>query len=75
VTTTKKFGAGTDAKVHIKLYGELESTDRILLSKSLSRKNPFESGSEDVFEIIAPNLGPLLKIRIGHDNTGIGPGM
>ncbi len=63
VKTSKKFGSGTDAKVHIKLNGEFESTDRIPLNRSLTHKNPFESGNEDVFEVVAPNLGALTKIR------------
>jgi hypothetical protein len=63
VTTSKKFGSGTDSKVYIKLYGEEGSSDKIPLAKSLNYKNPFESGHEDEFEIIAPDLGPLKTIK------------
>ncbi len=31
-------------------------------------------GATDVFGIESPDLGSLTKIRIGHDNAGIGAG-
>jgi hypothetical protein len=73
-TTSKRFGSGTDAKVHIKLYGEEGSTDRIPLTKSMSHKNPFEAGNEDTFEVVVPRMGSLTKIKIGHGNNGSAPG-
>jgi hypothetical protein len=63
VATTDKFGAGTDSKVYIKLYGEQGSTEKIPLVKSRSHNNPFEAGNQDMFEVVAPFLGPLVKIR------------
>jgi hypothetical protein len=63
VNTTDKFGAGTDAKVYIKLYGEQNVTEKIPLVKSLTHDNPFEAGNQDMFEVVAAHLGPLTKIR------------
>ena len=33
----------------------------------------FTPAREDVFVIDTPALGPLEKIRVGHDNSGPGP--
>jgi hypothetical protein len=63
VATTDKFGAGTDARVYIKLNGEMGSTEKIPLVKSLTHDNPFEAGNQDMFEVVAPHLGPLTNIR------------
>ena len=63
MTTTKKFGAGTDAKVYVELHGSNSSSGRIMLTKSKTNKNAFESGNTDVFEVVAPDVGILKKIR------------
>jgi hypothetical protein len=64
VKTSSKFGSGTDSKVFIKLIGEEMSTEKIQLSKSLTHKDPFESGNEDRFEVLTPyRLGMLSKIK------------
>lgn len=55
--------AGTDAKVYIKMYGRELKTERLPLSKSLTHKNPFEKGHTDVFELNAPDLGEIEKIK------------
>jgi hypothetical protein len=36
--------------------------------------NCFERKNTDEFQIEAVDLGELKKIRIGHDNSGVGPG-
>ncbi len=76
--TNAKF-EGTDANVYISLIGEnKQETDKIWLTKKLSKtknKNLFEKGNIDEFLINANlNLNVLEKIRIGHDNAGIGSG-
>ena len=63
MTTTKKSGAGTDAKVYVELYGSNSSSGRIMLTKSKTNKNPFESGKTDAFEIVSADVGILKKIR------------
>ena len=63
VTTTKKPRAGTDANVHIKIYGTKSTTEKIPLIKSKTHKNPFESGNIDVFEMDLPKLGQIEKIK------------
>ncbi|XP_070566658.1 lipoxygenase homology domain-containing protein 1-like isoform X2 [Ptychodera flava] len=71
VYTGDKRNAGTDANVFITIFGELgDSGERKLDNK----QNNFERGQEDKFTLESPSLGPLTKIRIGHDNSGIGPG-
>ena len=63
VTTSNKSYAGTDANVFIKIYGQNTSTDRLLLTKSKTSKNPFEQGKTDVFTFELPNLGDIKKIK------------
>uniref|UniRef100_A0A8C8JME5 PLAT domain-containing protein n=1 Tax=Oncorhynchus tshawytscha TaxID=74940 RepID=A0A8C8JME5_ONCTS len=62
-------GAGTDANVFITLFGEYGITPKVhLASKS---RTAFEKNKTDVFRIKTHNVGPLKKIRIEHDNTGL----
>jgi hypothetical protein len=35
-------------------------------------QNNFEAGDSDVFQIRAPDCGELKKIRLYHDNKGLG---
>lgn len=35
-------------------------------------KNNFEAGDTDVFNIKAPDVGDLKKLRLYHDNKGLG---
>ncbi|XP_075955406.1 lipoxygenase homology domain-containing protein 1 isoform X2 [Anarhichas minor] len=62
-------GAGTDANVFVTLFGDYGITPKVhLASKS---RTAFERGKTDVFRIRTHNVGPLKKIRIEHDNTGL----
>ncbi|XP_029436484.1 lipoxygenase homology domain-containing protein 1 [Rhinatrema bivittatum] len=62
-------GAGTDANVFVTLFGESGITPKIhLTSKS---RTAFERTKTDVFRVKTNNVGPLKKIRIEHDNTGL----
>ncbi|CAL8249227.1 unnamed protein product [Merluccius merluccius] len=62
-------GAGTDANVFVSLFGNYGITPKAhLASKS---RTAFERGKTDVFRIKTHNVGPLKKIRIEHDNTGL----
>ncbi|XP_023606577.1 lipoxygenase homology domain-containing protein 1 isoform X2 [Myotis lucifugus] len=65
-------GAATTARVYIQIYGEKGKTEVLFLS---SRSKVFERASKDTFQtdtftVCAIDLGPLTKIRIGHDNAG-----
>ncbi|XP_056399217.1 lipoxygenase homology domain-containing protein 1 isoform X2 [Hyla sarda] len=65
-------GAGTDANVFVTLFGEYGITPKIhLTSKS---RTAFERTKTDVFRVKTNNVGPLKKIRIEHDNTGMNAG-
>mmetsp|Transcript_22009 Transcript_22009/g.66009 ORF Transcript_22009/g.66009 Transcript_22009/m.66009 type:complete len:2411 (+) Transcript_22009:238-7470(+) len=66
--------AGTDANVYIVLFGENGDSGRIALRNSLSHSDKFERAMTDVFKIETAEFGCLQKIRVGHDNSGIGPG-
>uniref|UniRef100_A0A669B819 Lipoxygenase homology PLAT domains 1 n=1 Tax=Oreochromis niloticus TaxID=8128 RepID=A0A669B819_ORENI len=70
-TGDKKYG-GTDANVFMILYGTKDDTGIINLKASKTHKNKFERGMIDVFTVEAVDLGPLKKLRIGHDNNGGG---
>ncbi|XP_077979346.1 lipoxygenase homology domain-containing protein 1-like [Glandiceps talaboti] len=74
VETADVRGAGTDANVHIILYGESDDTGFIQLKTSKTNKNKFERGKTDEFEVEAVDIGDIKKIRIGHDSSGPGAG-
>ncbi|KAM8782296.1 lipoxygenase homology domain-containing protein 1 isoform 3-T3 [Rhynchonycteris naso] len=65
-------GATTTSQVFIQIYGSEGKTEVLFLS---SRSKVFVRASKDTFQtdtfmIYAIDLGPLTKIRIGHDNAG-----
>ena len=71
VYTGNRRGAGTNAKVSIVVFGENgDSGPRVLENAS----NNFERGQTDIFGFEAVDLGTITSIRIGHDNSGFGPG-
>ncbi|XP_073676001.1 lipoxygenase homology domain-containing protein 1-like [Garra rufa] len=62
-------GAGTDANVFITLFGEYGITPKLHLASK--NRSAFEKNKTDVFRIKTHNVGPLKKVRIEHDNTGL----
>ena len=46
------------------------SSGMINLKASKTHRNKFELGMTDEFIVEAVDIGPLQKIRIGHDNDG-----
>ncbi|KAG7241182.1 hypothetical protein INR49_025925, partial [Caranx melampygus] len=70
-TGDKKY-AGTDANVFMIMYGTKDDTGIINLKASKTHKNKFERGMTDEFIVEAVDIGPLKKLRIGHDNCGGG---
>ncbi|KAL2100047.1 hypothetical protein ACEWY4_004441 [Coilia grayii] len=72
VYTRNLWGAGTDAKVFLNIYGEYGDTGERHLWKS-DHINKFESGQVDEFVVKAIDLGTLTKLRIRHDNSGLSP--
>lgn len=72
VTTGDIKGAGTDANVFATVFGEHGDTGERKLAKSSTHRDKFERGHDDVFEIEALDLGDLERLRIRHDNWGLG---
>lgn len=66
--------AGTDANVHIQIYGTRCASAQIPLERKNNNKKLFEAENCDKFEINLPEIGKPLKIKIGHDNKGSFPG-
>ena len=64
-------GAGTDANVHLTLYGLDADSGAVPLTSSETHTDKFERGHTDVFEIVCRELGPLHKVQVGHDNSGL----
>ncbi|XP_075323805.1 LOW QUALITY PROTEIN: lipoxygenase homology domain-containing protein 1 [Odontesthes bonariensis] len=66
-------GAGTDANVFVTLFGEYGITPKVHLASNTEKRSrtAFERAKTDVFRIRTHNVGPLKKIRIEHDNTGM----
>jgi hypothetical protein len=69
--TGNRRGAGTDANVHVILYGENGDSGKRPLEGA---GNCFEKGRSDTFGIEAIELGTIKRITIGHDGTGFGSG-
>ncbi|KAM6104684.1 oxygen-regulated protein 1 isoform 2-T2 [Theristicus caerulescens] len=74
VYTGDKRGAGTDANVHIILFGNEDKSEVLQLSQSLEHQDPFERGKVDTFKIKTKKLGSLHSIEIGHDGKGFASG-
>ncbi|XP_028314075.1 lipoxygenase homology domain-containing protein 1 isoform X3 [Gouania willdenowi] len=66
-------GAGTDANVFITMFGDYGITPKVHLTSNTEKRSrtAFERAKTDVFRIRTHNVGPLKKIRIEHDNTGL----
>ncbi|NWX58350.1 LOXH1 protein, partial [Promerops cafer] len=71
VYTGDKRGPGTDANVHIILFGNEDKSEIFQHSLSLEHQNPFERGKVDTFKIKTNKLGSLHSIEIGHDGKGL----
>ena len=71
VTGDRK-GGGTDANVFMTLYGKTSTSAKIHLTNH--SKSLFQKGSTDKFTFKSDCVGPMTKLRIEHDNTGLGPG-
>ncbi|XP_048796074.1 lipoxygenase homology domain-containing protein 1-like isoform X1 [Lagopus muta] len=74
VYTGHRMGAGTDANVHIVLFGNEDKSEVFHLSQSLEHQDPFEKGMVDTFKIKTKKLGSLCSIEIGHDGKGFASG-
>ncbi|GFN87702.1 hypothetical protein PoB_001420800 [Plakobranchus ocellatus] len=64
-------GAGTNANVHITIFGMNGNTGRRPLTQSF--RDLFERNQTDKFQIEALDLGELNKVKIEHDNSGFRP--
>jgi len=69
VHTGSKWGAGTDANVWIRLFGDAGVSEQFYLD---NEENNFERNKIDTFYIECPNMGSMDRIRIGQDDTGPG---
>ncbi|PAA87710.1 hypothetical protein BOX15_Mlig005461g1 [Macrostomum lignano] len=73
--TSDKSGAGTSANVFIQIYSAETQTEQALLCSKNERSGKFKRGSVDKFVLELEDVeDPIEKIRIGHDDEGIGSG-
>jgi hypothetical protein len=72
VYTSNLKNAGTDANVHIQIFGDKAQTSALPLEKK-GETNLFETGKCDKFDMNLPDIGKPTKIKIGHDNVGLYP--
>ena len=64
-------GAGTNSNVSIQLFGERGSSELHPLKLNENDiRDKFEKGQKDIFYLEIPNVGPIERIKIGHDNRG-----
>ncbi len=59
IKTGDVFQAGTDADVHLKIFGEKGDTDQIRLTTANNTKNKFEKGRIDSFTFEFDDLGKV----------------
>ncbi len=59
IKTGDRWQAGTDANVHMKLFGEKGDTDKIRLMSADNTKNKFEAGRIDKFTYEFDDLGKV----------------
>jgi hypothetical protein len=71
--TGKIRGAGTDANVFIRLFGDADESPLLPCEQSANR-NKFEAGQTDVFKMQMRWLGKLQRVFVSHDGHGIGAG-
>ncbi len=71
VSTSDMSGAGTNAKVHMTLYGTEGHSEQLDLE---NESDTFETGQVDLFTVQTPHIGIPTKMRIGHDNAGAAAG-
>uniref|UniRef100_A0A3Q4HDX9 Lipoxygenase homology PLAT domains 1b n=1 Tax=Neolamprologus brichardi TaxID=32507 RepID=A0A3Q4HDX9_NEOBR len=69
IKTGEKKYAGTDSNVFAILFGENDDTI-INLKACKNYKNKFEQGMINEFTVEAVDLGDLVKVRIGHEDSG-----
>ncbi|OAF63637.1 hypothetical protein A3Q56_08658 [Intoshia linei] len=62
VATGNVWGAGTDANIHIVLYGTKDDSGIINLKNSETHKNKFERGTIDKFSVELYEIGSIEKI-------------
>ncbi|XP_062572677.1 uncharacterized protein LOC134234617 [Saccostrea cucullata] len=70
VETGTEENSGTDATVHITLFGTLGDTGRRYLINNKEQNKKFRTGKVDTFIVEAVDLGRLENIIIGHDGKG-----
>ncbi|KAK3743614.1 hypothetical protein QZH41_006013 [Actinostola sp. cb2023] len=76
VYTSDVQGAGTSANVFVVLCGVEGSTKEVVLADTdKKKKGTFNRASVNQFVKELDDIGPVIeKIRIGHDNKGLGAG-
>jgi hypothetical protein len=68
--------AATSAHVYLILTDEKGEERKVwLTTDDYNPESLFDTGSEDVFTIyLDKQLSPIAKLKVGHDNSGGGPG-
>jgi hypothetical protein len=70
IYTSKVKMAGSDAKVYFSLIGEHGESKKIQAPSTAKH----QSGKIDVLNVNLDDIGNLKQMKIGHDNSGLGPG-
>ncbi|CAF3670445.1 unnamed protein product [Rotaria sp. Silwood1] len=72
IKTADVFQASTDVDVHLKIFGEKVTRDKIQLITSKNIKSKYERGQSDRFTIDCYDLGKIEHTLIGHNGKIIG---
>ena len=73
MVTGKELGAGTDSNVILTIFGGKDNTGELKLDdkvcKNQKKKDLYERGQVDEFEVEAKDVGVIDHIKIGHDGV------
>ena len=72
IKTGDSFGAGTDSNIFVELIGDKGVTPRLNLNKDVSLNKTddlFEKDKTDIFEVLSNNVGKLVTLKIGVDDS------
>ena len=73
VYTANEPGADTEAELFLQLFGSHgDSGKRVLYNCLNNKKNQFQEGQMDLFEIEAVELQEIEKVIMGHEEKGKG---
>ncbi len=67
VKTADEMSAGTDSNVYLSIHGDKAEEIKVSLKNARNKKNMFEKGKIDKFDLSLKDVGTIKKITLEHD--------